>query len=294
MKIVSGQETPVAGRASRGRRQSNWIERTLADITGAIERAVFTEEYTRKDGWLQRRDPRAKLGMFVLLALAIGLSNSLLALVLAYILLLVLARTSHIPFDFFVRRVWLGIPFFAGVVVLPSLFLASGPHLFAVQIGPLVIGPSLASILSAAVFVLRVAVSVSLAVLLIISTPWADLLKSLQLVRVPQVFVLLLSMTYRYIFLFLHTVNSLFEARKSRMVGYTGSREQRRWISSTMANLLHRSFKMSNDVYAAMMARGFSGTIRTYTSYHMTVSDWLALLFTTGIAVALWLVGRYV
>ena len=34
----------------------------------------------------------------------------------------------------------------------------------------------------------------------------------------PQVFILMLSMTYRYIFLFLHTINGMFEARKSRMV----------------------------------------------------------------------------
>ena len=56
------------------------------------------------------------------------------------------------------------------------------------------------------------------AILLVLTTPWADVLKSLQALRVPaQVFVLLLSMTYRYIFLFFRTTNGLFEARKSRM-----------------------------------------------------------------------------
>ena len=57
-----------------------------------------------------------------------------------------------------------------------------------------------------------------------LTTPWADLLKSLQALRVPQVFVLVLSMTYRYIFLFLHTVNGMFEARKSRVVARTERR----------------------------------------------------------------------
>ena len=67
-------------------------------------------------------------------------------------------------------------------------------------------------------FVTRVGVSVSLAVLLVMTTPWADLLKSLRALRVPQVFVLVLSMTYRYIFLFLHTTNGMLLARKSRVV----------------------------------------------------------------------------
>ncbi|MBV9019876.1 MAG: energy-coupling factor transporter transmembrane protein EcfT, partial [Ktedonobacteraceae bacterium] len=123
--------------------------------------------------------------------------------------------------------------------------------------------------------------------------PWADILKSLRAFRVPQVFVLLLSMTYRYIFLFLHTANGMFEARKSRTVGKTTGREQRRWISGSMGNLMNRSFKMSNDVYAAMAARGFTGEVRTYSAYHMTKRDWFALLASVIIAVAVFLLGRY-
>ena len=95
--------------------------------------------------------------------------------------------------------------------------------------------------------------------------------------RVPQVFVLVLSMTYRYIFLFLHLANGMFEARKSRMVARTSGSEQRRFISGTMGNLMNRSFKMSNDVYAAMVARGFTGTIRTFQAYRMRSADWWAL-----------------
>ena len=117
------------------------------------------------------------------------------------------------------------------------------------------------------------------AILLVMTTPWADLLKSLRAVRAPQVFVLILSMTYRYIFLFLHTTNGMFLARKSRVVGRTTGSEQRRWITGTMGNLRSRAFKMSNDVYAAMTARGFQGSIRSSDAYHVKPVDlvWLGL-----------------
>ena len=128
---------------------------------------------------------------------------------------------SRIPFDFFVKRVWLGIPLFAGIVVIPAIFFVPGPRLFELTLGPIIIAPSIPGILGAILFVARVGVSVSLAVLLVLTTPWADLLKSLRALRVPQVFVLILSMTYRYIFLFLHTVNGIFLARKSRIVART-------------------------------------------------------------------------
>jgi cobalt/nickel transport system permease protein len=254
-----------------------WLEHTVAGVAGSIQRAVFTEELARRDGWLQAVDPRAKLGMFLAVVLAASLARSLVVLVLVYLLVLAAGAASRLPFELFVKRTWLGIPFFAGVVIVPSIFLTPGPRLFAVAIGPVVLGPTLPGLLGAAVFVARVGVSVSLAVLLVLTTPWADLLKSLQALRVPDVFALILGMTYRYIFLFLHALNGMFEARKSRLVGRSPGGEERRWIAGSMGTLLHRSFKMSGDVYAAMLARGFGGQMRTYRAYRMARADWLAL-----------------
>ncbi len=272
----------------------SWLEHSIAGIAGSIERAIFTEENARKHGWLQRVDPRAKLGMFLALILAASLSQSLVILVVLYVLILGAAYTSQLPFDFFVKRVWLGIPFFAGIVIIPSIFFAGAPYLFHIPLGPIHLGVSIPGLVNAVVFVARVGVCVSLAVLLVLTTPWADLLKSLQAVYVPQVFILLLSMTYRYIFLFLHTTNGMFEARKSRTVGRTHGNEHRRWISGSMGYLMNRSFKMSNDVYAAMSARGFTGVIRSYSAYHMMVSDWIALLVSISVAVAAVVAGRYI
>jgi cobalt/nickel transport system permease protein len=270
------------------------LEKSVAGITGSIERAVFTEEHARKDGWLQRLDPRAKLGMFLVTVLAASFSTSLGVLAGLYALVLLAALASRVPFEFFVKRVWVGIPFFAGVVIIPSVFFGPAPHLVDLPIGSVHLRVSLPALFGACVFVARVGVSVSLAVLLVLTTPWADLLKSLQAVRVPQVFILLLSMTYRYIFLFFRTANGMFEARKSRMVGRTAGGEQRRWITSSMMNLMSRSFKMSNDVYAAMLARGFTGQVRSYTQYRMTTPDWLAVLLALAVAALAVVAERYV
>lgn len=287
------QPAPLAWRKRRPKKeQLGWLEHTLAGITGAVERAVFTEELARRRGWLQGLDPRAKWGMFLVLILAASLSKALAVLAAFYLVILAAALVSHLPFDIFVKRTWLGIPFFAGIVILPSIFLAPGPFLFTLPLGPLHLALSLPGLLAALVFVVRVGICVSLAMLLILTTPWADILKSLQAVGVPQIFVLLLSMTYRYIFLFLHTANGLFEARKSRTVGYTQGSEHRRWISQTVVTLVNRSFKMSTDVYAAMMARGFTGQMRTYSTYRMSAVDWTALISALILAVIVFLLGR--
>ena len=270
-----------------------WLEHSIAGVAASIERAVFTEELARQPGWLQRIDPRVKVLMFLITVIASSASTSLGVLIGLYAVILLVARASRLPFDVFVKRVWLGIPLFAGVVILPSIFFASGPRLFDVGFGPMHLGVSAVGVWSAVIFVARVGVSVSLAVLLVLTTPWADVLKSLHSLKVPQVFVLVLSMTYRYIFLFLHTLNGMFEARKSRVVARLGGGEDRRWITRSMGALMSRSFKMSNDVYAAMLARGFTGQIRTYTTYRMQTADWLALLAACVVAAATLPMGRW-
>ena len=262
-----------------------WLERTLAGITGSIERAVFAEEHARSRGWLQAIDPRAKLGMFLVVVLAASLSGSIVVEVGLYAVVLAAAAASRVPFDFFVKRVWLGIPLFAGIVVIPAIFFVPGIRLFDLALGPIHIAPSIPGLIGAVLFIARVGVSVSLAVLLVLTTPWADLLKSLQAIRVPQLFVLILAMAYRYIFLFLHLASGMFEARKSRVVARTSGGEQRRWISGTMGNLLNRSVKMSSDVYAAMAARGFTGSIRSYNAYRMRPADWVSLAGSAMVAV---------
>jgi cobalt/nickel transport system permease protein len=282
--------TPIQGvQPAPKRARPSWLEKTVAGIAESIERAVFTEEHARRDGYLQKIDPRAKLVMFVALVLSASLTGSLLALALLYIVILAAARASKVPFDFFVRRVWLGIPFFAGIVVIPSLFFTPGDRLFGWSFGL-----SIPGLIGGAILVARVGVSVSLGVLLVLVTPWADVLKSLQAFKVPQIFILLLSMTYRYIFLFLHSANGLFEARKSRQVGRSSGNEQRGWISGSMGSLMHRSFKMSNEVYTAMLARGFSGNVRSYNAYQMQGKDWLALAASVLVAVGAFVVGKLI
>jgi cobalt/nickel transport system permease protein len=244
-------------------------------VAEAIERSVYTEEYARTDGFLQRVDPRAKVVVFICAVLAVGLSRSLSVLLALYVATVLTALASKLPLGFFVKRVLLGIPLFAGIVFIPALFLIHGKPLVQADLGPLHLAISDNGLISLAIFVTRVSASVSLAILLVVTTQWADLLKALRVIRVPSVFIVVLGMTYRYIFLFLQTVENLFLARSSRTVGRATEAEQRRWIGSSMGTLMGKSFKTSNDVYQAMVARGFTGDVYTINDFKMRDEDWL-------------------
>jgi cobalt/nickel transport system permease protein len=99
-------------------------------------------------------------------------------------------------------------------------------------------------------------------------------------------------MTYRYIYLLLHTANDMFLSRQSRVVGRVSSAENRRMIAAISATLLGKSLNLSSEVYLAMQSRGFRGSIVTLKPFRMTTRDWLWLAVFLAAAVTVILLGR--
>jgi cobalt/nickel transport system permease protein len=137
-----------------------------------------------------------------------------------------------------------------------------------------------------------VGTSVSLAILLVLTTPWNSVLKALGGLRVPDVVVLILGMTYRYIYLFLHVANDMFLSRKSRLLRHPGGKAERQMISASVGVLLSKSLSMSSEVYLAMQSRGFHGYPRTMDTFSMKRLDWLAGLAAVLVAAAAIWLGR--
>jgi cobalt/nickel transport system permease protein len=55
--------------------------------------------------------------------------------------------------------------------------------------------------------------------------------------------------------------------------------------------LMNRSLRMSEDVYQAMLARGFQGEMRTIDDHRMRAADWLLLAISLLTATAATYVG---
>ncbi len=256
----------------------DFVAKTIGGVTAALEQSVFSEELARRPGLLQGVDPRAKVLAGLMMLIAVALTRHLVLVMAVYLLATLLAALSRLPLVDFTRRVWMGIPLFAGVVALPSLFLLPGrPLLTLLEAPPLHLALTDNGLASALLFVGRVGASVSLALLLVSATRWTDLLKALRVLRVPESFLVVLGMTYRYLFLLLRSANHLFMARASRTVGVTSGTEQRRWAAAAAGSLVSRSVKLSGDVLLAMQARGFDGEIRAGSPPRMRDGDWLSL-----------------
>ena len=278
--------TPISP-PGRSHRRSNTLEHTLHGISEALERTLFAEEISLRQGLFQSLDPRAKVLAVLALLIAVGLSRSLLVIAGIYAFTLALALASAIPAGFFVKRVWLALPFFTGMIILPALFVTPGPALVQLPLGLVITGTGLTTGLF---LLLRVSSSLSLTLLLILTTPWNMVLRALTVLRVPDVFVLILGMTYRYIYLLLHTANDMFLSRKSRVVGRLDATEDRRMLAAISGTLLGKSLDLSSEVYLAMQSRGFRGTIVNLKPFKMRARDWgwlAGFLAVAGLAIYL-------
>ena len=176
------------------------------DINHTLEQSVFAERPPGSPD-CSRAGSRLKILSALLVLLAVGLSRSLLVILGIVFLALGLALLSKIPLGFFVKRVWLLIPFFTGRdrAAGPVHHTRPGGGAPAARAGHHPTG------LTTALFLLlRVGTSVSVAVLLVLTTPWNSVLKALGVLRVPAVIILILGMTYRYIHLLLHLTNDMF------------------------------------------------------------------------------------
>lgn len=121
---------------------------------------------------------------------------------------------------------------------------------------------------------LRTGCSVSITMLLLLSTRWTNLLKAIRIVGVSQIFVMVLEMTYRYIFLLIQVVTDMFQAKKCRTVGRVSYREQHRFMGTAVATLLCKSLALSQEVHMAMVARGYTGEPKTLGDFTWGTSEW--------------------
>ncbi len=264
---------------------SHVIESTLRGFTKALSQAFAAEQTAAKRGLLQALDPRARIVSILLLVIAVVLTRSLVTLSLLLAIAIVVSLASQVPLGTLVKRVWLIVFGFTGLIALPAIFITPGNVI--AHAGHLAITAQ--GLRTAALLVLRVETAVTLTTALVLSTHWVQILRGLRALFVPAEVITMLAMTHRYIFLLIETANQMFESRQSRIIGELSGAEQRRMATRTAGVLLGKSADLSYDVYLAMQSRGFSGDIRLLDSSRMKSGDFVAITATIVIAIlAVW------
>ena len=261
------------------RRNKEFVARSVMGTISFFKESVFADEHAAKNGFLQHRDPRVKAAAFLALLVAVLLTRDTAVIAAVYALILAAAFASKINVGFFLKRTWVFIPLFSLFIAIPALFSAVSPgepvFVFNLLAAKFIVTRQGAG--AAALFVSRVITSVSICVLLALTTRHNALLSVLRVFRIPQIFVMTLGMCYRYIYLFAEVVEYTYLGIKSRVGSSLHHTKGRQIVAWSIAGLWQRSYQLNNQVYGAMLSRGYRGEPKVYEEFKAGPADWVML-----------------
>ncbi len=173
-----------------------------------------------------------------------------------------------------------------GEIIYPVAEL-SKPHDFWIYHIPQVIGFTREGVLGMSLLTLRVFNSVSISLLLMATTPFNDIVKGLKMFRIPDSFLMIITLGYLYIVILSNLAVESYLAIKSRIIGHMDSRDVQQMVAGRINHLFKMSRRHFEKTFQAMQARGYTGEVVLYGEEKMTLKDYytiggallLALLF---------------
>jgi len=207
----------------------------------------YIDQYANLNSLVHRLDTRIKtIGTFLFIFLVVLTPLDCKGLFLLYSGVVVgLIYFSRLPIKFVFKRSLVIIPF---VLLVSIVNLFHQPEIF--------LNILVKSYLSILVMIILTA-----------STEFTRLMKALEALKVPRLFIMILSFMYRYIFLIHDEILKMLRAKKSRAPKISHWRNIKT-LANMIGVLFIRSYERSENVYLAMCARGFDGKIRTIDDHH--------------------------
>ncbi len=263
------------------------------------------DRYHETESFVHRLDPRIK----VVVAVAFILSNALLpdgawiAFGLSWLFLLLANLLSRLGLAFTLKRSFVALPF--ALVAITMLFSTSGKPLSSFQFLLWNFTITDVGILRFVTILVRSWLSVQIAVLLVATTRFPDIIHALEHLRVPSILTTIIAFLYRYLFVLGDEVFRLMRAREARSAALSGDEGMgagqrsgrsvtwRARVAGHMAGQLFlRSYERSDRVYNAMLARGYTGRLQTTNPHELRRRDYMTAALALLAIFLFQLVGR--
>jgi energy-coupling factor transporter transmembrane protein EcfT len=273
------------------------LEKGIRHVAEIIKTNFSQWESASKNGLFQKIDARIKILFLIFFLIIVSLKREIAPEVAIGIFVFLLALSSRLNLLRFYKKVFflgfvfgflIGLPsalnlVTKGEVVFPILSL-SKPHDFWIYHIPEQIGLTKEGMYGVGMLTFRVLNSLSLTLLLLHTTPFSEVMKALKIIKIPDGLLVMMTLSYKYFFLFANTVEEMHLAKKSRLMRELGPGDARRWVAGRIAFIYGKTQKRSEDIFRAMLSRGFSDSIKIYGFRKLNVQD-------GGVAISLFLLG---
>lgn len=160
-------------------------------------------------------------------------------------------------------------------VIKPSFLMAF--FTFLIMVPSLLWGYSY----SAVMITVKVFASITAVSILTHTSKWSDITGALKVFFVPDIFILVLDITMKYIVMLGDFTLNMLYALKLRSVGK--NRNKYSSLSGIAGTMFVKSKEMAEDMYYAMECRGFTGEYRVYGRFKLTAPDLAYIILNIGI-----------
>ena len=264
---------PLPG-TGRGRRGEAVLDRALHRIGSVIGATFMQWEFASKKGVLQAMDARVKLVCLLFLLVVGTVKNAMVPGLSLAGLLFVLVCLSRLNPVHFYRRIGALAFLFGflivlpaacnlvtdGAIILPLLHMRAARTLWLYTL-PATIGITREGLSVVGLVTLRMVNCLTISFLLLHTTPFPQIIKSLKIFRVPDVLLVVFVLTYKYIFIFSKMLEAIHLARKSRLSGGSAAGEAGAWAAGRITFLFRKTQGRCEEIFQAMVSRGLSKEI---------------------------------
>ena len=280
----------------------SFLDKTILNSAHIVKSIYLQAENAAKFNFIHKINPHVKLISLIYLAVVISVVSDLPSQILITSFIFSLYIIARLKVFQVYRKIFILAFIFGFLVVFPASLNVITPgkiifnlitfeksSQFWIYTIPEKIGFTENGVLVVLLLFLRVLNSVSVALLIIFTTPFPSFIKSFKIIGVPDTFLMIISLAYKYIFILSRTIEETYFALKSRISGNIKSSSLRKLISGRIFFIFKKSMVIYENTYYAMVSRGYNGKVKLHSEHHYTFRDIIAMvvIVTLGILVIL-------
>jgi cobalt/nickel transport system permease protein len=232
---------------------------------------LFSDIFARKDNVFTSMDARAKMVVAFCAILAVVFSTKIWMPGLVFVVCVSAMLMIGLPVKLVLLRLAAPMGIVLVLVILQT-FLTPGTGIASFSLFGLDFRASHEGFLRGSVLGARVAGAVSVVLLLGFVTPAYKIFHGLRWFRVPESWVEIALLVYRYTFTLLDQTADVAAAQKMRL-GYSGIRRSLTSMGVLAGTVVTRSMDQAMRTYEAMSLRGYQGSLPFGPLPRMSVSD---------------------
>lgn len=247
--------------------RDTFVNKSILSVFKVISRIKMQDSVTASNA---RINAPLKVFFTFMLLLLVSITRSFVFVIIVNVYLLLLL--SIVDADNLVKilKMSLGVTLFTAIIMMPAMLWGNG--------------------YSCIMITTKVFATITAMGLLSHTTKWNAITESLKRVHIPDMFILILDITIKYMYMLGEFSLNMLYALKLRSVGRNKNKYTS--IAGIAGTLFLQSKEMAEDMYHAMECRGFSGEYHIYNKLKFKWIDYVYIAINIGLVVMFIYFGR--